>query len=263
MSRHDICISKCMASKTHIIGLMGASGSGKDTCSTFIRTELGQVRTLAFADPFKELASIALDLPHANLWGPSPQRNEHLAFLGEEDYWTSRRAFMERYLLQPRVGGWASKVTLSAPSSQYSRDIADAVMAWYSVAANESVQKGGNSVRRILQTLASDYCRAVNPNIWVDFTMNEIRFHASDGVRAVVVTDVRIENEVRTLLGAGAEVWRLTRDTKDLPSETINHSAESDLRRLEVQAMATRVIDNANMTINETQAEIRRICATL
>jgi dephospho-CoA kinase len=272
-----------MSQKKTVIGLFGSASSGKDTIAGFIKDELGHsnVPMSSFAHPFKELAHYVLSIPYENLWGPSRLRNEVLPYLGDAEVWNkgfellaSRCGFYEYAVfsgIAPESSGlfvsevrkgWLSHVLMIDPSDDRCAAFGRVVQRWFFAAENQALKEGGLSVRDLLQDLGTRG-RKFDDMVWVRRCAATVEAFLHDDIKAVIVTDVRRENEVQSILDAGGEVWRLTRDPALLTERAANHESEQDVKRSHVQDMATRVIDNANMTLDESRVEVTKIIRSI
>lgn len=117
----------------------------------------------------------------------------------------------------------------------------------------------GKSPRQLAQTLGTEWGRQlVHPDIWVIlmeqtvFEVQRAEWADGAGVRGVVITDVRFENEATWIRSRGGEVWHVRRDTAgvtDHPSENGIDVRDGD-----------RVILNRG-TIAELHASVERLMA--
>lgn len=79
----------------------------------------------------------------------------------------------------------------------------------------------GTTPRKLMQTLGTEWGRAINPNLWVNHTLQQARF-----LPKVVISDVRFPNELQALHDINAITVRIVRDIEregpehQHPSET-------------------------------------------
>ena len=65
---------------------------------------------------------------------------------------------------------------------------------------------GGTTPRRAMQTLGTDWGRALSPNLWIETWAASLA-----GLDRVVADDVRFENEATAVRGLGGYVFRIER----------------------------------------------------
>ena len=107
---------------------------------------------------------------------------------------------------------------------------------------------GTMTAREFLQFFGTNVCREIKDNVWVDVCINQIK---RSGTQLAIIPDCRFKNEVEAIKESGRKVIRFTRQPHvDLhPSET----ALDDYDKFDV------VIDNENMTIDETNIKVMEI----
>tara|TARA_R110002020_G_scaffold216442_3_gene424119 strand:- start:694 stop:1539 length:846 start_codon:yes stop_codon:yes gene_type:complete len=104
------------------------------------------------------------------------------------------------------------------------------------------------TAREFLQYFGTDVCRKIKDDIWSDRCIRDIR---EESPLVAVIDDCRFVNEADAVQRAGGKVIKFTRSAhKD------SHSSESALNDWENY---DAIIDNENMTINETCIEIIRL----
>jgi len=108
--------------------------------------------------------------------------------------------------------------------------------------------EGFMSAREFLQYFGTDICRKIKDNVWVDVCINQIKH---SGTQLAIVLDCRFKNEAEAIKKAGGKVIRFTRK----PHED-SHASETDLDDYD---KFDAVIDNANMTIDETNMKVMEI----
>ena len=109
-------------------------------------------------------------------------------------------------------------------------------------------KKGKMTAREFLQFFGTEVCRNIYNDVWAERLIKDIELEAS---LLAVVDDVRFTNEVECIQNAGGKVVRLTRQ----PHQD-SHSSETELDSYED---FDAVIDNQDMTINETNQEIIKL----
>lgn len=96
----------------------------------------------------------------------------------------------------------------------------------------------GRSPRHALQTLGTEWGRQlVGPNIWVNATVAQAKLWD-----AVVIADVRFENEARAIREAGGSIYKVVR--LDLVP-TDPHTSEAHIDNIEVDGVLLNDFDTA------------------
>jgi hypothetical protein len=108
------------------------------------------------------------------------------------------------------------------------------------------------SNREFMQYVGSDIFRKIYPKVWADATIRMINKESSE---VGIVYDTRFIEEVEAIHAEGGKVIRLTRN----PYPDDIHSSETALDNYEGFDV---VIDNANLTISETNEVVRQWLAT-
>jgi hypothetical protein len=106
---------------------------------------------------------------------------------------------------------------------------------------------GGKTPRHAMQTLGTEWGRnLIYPDLWCDLLMDQI---SREGQSAVVIEDVRFQNEVSAILKRGGIVWEIVRNpsTDTHPSEQHLHNTlpifnNSDIRTL--HQSVTRLVES-------------------
>ena len=168
-----------MTFNTHIIGLTGPAGSGKDTVADLLCTHAG-AHKLAFADALRAEIVEAFCIEHVYL--TRRETKEHpistLALRRCLD-----TAFTGRMLIQHQLFN-EGQLDLDAPSSP----------------------------RQIMQWWGTEYRRAATPGYWVSKAARHIHWlHKALGARLVVITDVRFEDEANLVRNLGGQIWQIKR----------------------------------------------------
>ena len=101
------------------------------------------------------------------------------------------------------------------------------------------------TAREFLQHFGTDICRRLKSNVWVESCINRI---LQSGTELAIVPDVRFPNEAKAIKKAGGKVIRFTRS----PHDDV-HASETALQDYDGFDC---VIDNANMSIDETNKAI-------
>lgn len=70
----------------------------------------------------------------------------------------------------------------------------------------------GKSPRELMQTLGTEWGRAVHPDLWVKLLERELFDHPTGLNQVVILTDCRFQNEVAWVRAKGGSVWWVERD---------------------------------------------------
>ena len=88
----------------------------------------------------------------------------------------------------------------------------------------------GQSPRRLLQTLGTEWGRAVvGEDIWITICLRRARKNLQAGYRLVVIPDVRFENEAVAIREAGGIIIQVTRPSGCVAGEAMRHSSEGGI----------------------------------
>ena len=109
-------------------------------------------------------------------------------------------------------------------------------------------KKGKMTAREFLQLFGTEICRKIHNDVWAERLVKDIE---AESPLLAVVDDVRFENEAELIKSAGGKVIRLTREP-----HSDDHSSETELDDYEG---FDAVIDNTDLTINETNQQIIKL----
>lgn len=109
----------------------------------------------------------------------------------------------------------------------------------------------GLTARRALQTLGTEWGRAMHPDVWVRYALRSL-----PAGRACVITDVRFQNEVDAIVRAGGHVVRIHR-----PAVTLESTHTSEAGQLELTGIAKTIVNDG--TIAELQDRVLAAVAAL
>jgi len=121
-------------------------------------------------------------------------------------------------------------------------------LRWDDVPGAPEDKSGRMTGREFLQHFGTNICRKIHPEIWTDYTISKIE---GEGPLLAAISDCRFPNEVEAVKQAGGKIIHLTRK----PFED-NHESETSLEGF---GGYDAVVDNANLTISETNTEIVRL----
>lgn len=207
---------------TQIVGICGNLGSGKDTSAGILK--LYGYKHLAFAWHIKKFIQKVFLFTDDQLWGPSEQRNardprsceDWRNSVGVESYYSIRSTEYNRH-----KGEFLQALF---PNDKYLH--MESLDNWFNICRKNFPDP---SPRQLLQTLGTEWGRAIDPDIWAKATLREAQKYEK-----VVISDVRFLNEVDLINEAGGEVVKITRYTDDLALETGNKAHTSETEQLTI-----------------------------
>ncbi len=220
-----------------LIGLEGGAGSGKDLVADWFASRHGYTK-IAFADPLKRFAHKAFGFTADALWGSSGNRNQ--MYDVDEAWWFNASGLIPQATDELMNGG---VVKPGYRATGYLK-----LLEWFT-----NTRKNWPhtiSPRLILQTLGTEWGRAVDPGMWVDYAYdcisdlarNEISYTQVGGtVRAphpppsngVCIPDHRFLNEIELTQAKGGMVIRLRRPA--LEEKTVGvegHRSETERKTI-------------------------------
>ena len=107
---------------------------------------------------------------------------------------------------------------------------------------------GPMTAREVLQFVGTDMFRGLDPSVWINACMRQIE---QEGPEIALISDVRFENEVRTIQDKGGFVIGLKRNPY---KKTDQHASETHIENC--LDMCNLVIDNTNISIPEQNKQI-------
>ena len=111
---------------------------------------------------------------------------------------------------------------------------------------SNGILEGQMTAREFMQFFGTDTCRRIHDRVWIDATMNQIKAEAPE---IALIGDCRFENEIDEVHANGGKVLYFTRNSESEDS----HDSE---KASEFIDKYNRVLDNANMTIDEQNAAV-------
>ena len=168
-----------MTFNTHVIGLTGPMGSGKDTVADLLHTHCG-AHKLAFADALRAEIVEAFCIEHIYLTRRETKEHPISALALARCLDT---AFVGRMLIQHQLQH-NTQLDMDAPRSP----------------------------RQIMQWWGTEYRRAAQPGYWVSKAAQHIHWlHKALSARLIVITDVRFEDEAQLVRNLGGQIWQIKR----------------------------------------------------
>lgn len=178
------------------------------------------VKSYSFADPLKNIATELFDIKEENVRGTDIQKNAKIPITWES---------MPGVVTCPKA----------AKNLQVRKLIDSGVLTYH--------KKGKMTGREFLQFFGSEVCRRIYEEIWVSRLIKDVE---SEGSLLAVIDDCRYPNEAEAIQNAGGKVVKLTRS-----NHTDSHKSENAFDKdYEFDA----VIDNKNMSIQETHVELMK-----
>ena len=173
-----------MTHHTHVIGLTGPMGSGKDTVADLLTTHCG-AHKLAFADALRAEIVEAYCIEHVYLTRRETKEHPISALALRRCLDT---AFVGRMIIQHQLFN-DDQLDLDAPRSP----------------------------RQIMQWWGTEYRRATQPGYWVSKAAQHIHWlHKALRSRLVVITDVRFDDESHLVRSLGGQIWQIKRPGCDV-----------------------------------------------
>lgn len=106
----------------------------------------------------------------------------------------------------------------------------------------------GKSPRELQQTLGSEWGRyLVHEDVWLILAKRYVERCKDLGVRGLVITDVRFENEANFVRELGGNIWHIEREIKGTES---NHASE----------LGVHIQDEDEVIINSGSFEEYQVC---
>lgn len=249
----------------NIVGVSGQIGSGKDTVADrFVDKGYAKV---SLADPMKRFANLVFGFTEEQLWGPSDCRNAvDDRYAPNSVEWI--RSQMIAATLAP--GFICDLMPDSTPEAHV--EAMKALQTWYQDLYDNHPNL---SPRVCLQTLGTEWGRAVSENVWVDYlyrTAEKLKggtflYGRTQGLiptkddemivySGIVVPDVRFENELKFFSDQGLNAIRVVRpDTDGEATKTgvVGHKSETEQQGFD-PALFSAIIQNEG-TLEELLAE--------
>lgn len=212
----------------------GKKQSGKSTAAKYVSGCLPVAKVVSFADPIKEFCKKALGLTDTQINGSDEDKNSPTNVM-----WNNLpddiRVRYGRRLSEFEISTWKSIFTTPC-----------------GVDHTIVPARGYMTAREVMQVFGTDMIRNYfGQDIWAEALFRNYRDVLN---KFIIVDDCRFPNEADIALRHGATLIRLTRDVcaKD------NHASETALDLYPIEKY-TYVLDNSNLTIDETRKKLREI----
>ena len=243
-----------------IVAIVGKAGSGKDTIANHLTQEHGFAQ-IALADPLKRYAQKVFRFSEDQLWGPSHLRNEEDVRFGVDahDILDSSDAWVATFARAKAFNAtWVREVL---PSSGLLIDMATHNLGTWLSDLRES--KEPLSPRSVLQSLGTEWGRALRDTIWLDhcllvagkiqqgsFTYMKTKGPQYDPTvtgTPVVISDVRFANELEAIKNAKGYLIKVNRPNAGLEVSFAQHASEQEQEGFDDEMF--NLIVNNNSTI--------------
>lgn len=216
---------------TRIVSIAGAKGSGKSTVAEFLCAQAG-FKHFSFASPMKEFVQAAFEFTDDQLYGPSSSR-EALDTRFTLD--SPGRERVKQLLWQGKQYGYGFADAVAYYSGKSSSDVVGDLMYWFEELYGDARCW---TPRRVLQTLGTEFGRQQHPDVWVEWTFDEIKKNAPG---RAVISDARFNNEFVAVVKNGSQLWEVRRPNL---VHTDSHSSEQDVHGPVLQKLKTYTIHN-------------------
>ena len=198
------------------------------------------IKAYNFADTLKDIAVEVLGLDYEQCHGTDAQKNSPTGYRWEEmpGVVTPERVKFVMHLLR---------------GSEYiiNNEFDPAMISDIATSLDCVLHEPGPMTgREVLQYVGTDVFRRMNQNVWVDCCLRQIE---NDQSEIAVIGDCRFASEVEAIRKANGKVIRLTRKFAD-----DKHESET---ALDGYTDFDAVIDNANMSISETNSKVLELLA--
>lgn len=227
-----------MSGNFTVLGLFGPARSGKDLVADWLHEEKG-FQKVAFADPMKRFVHDLFLYPNEILWGPSELR-DIVRDVGDE-FWMSALS---------RFSSVAGQFIAEVVEEPFKVTAFLKLMDWFTWLRKTYPTE--ISARVILQTMGTEWGRAVDPRMWLKYGWNKVIPQLADGniytqtggIRqasipfshaGAVITDHRFHNEIEESQKRGGYVLRLRRLAIEARTDNVGiqgHQSEAEGKKI-------------------------------
>jgi hypothetical protein len=226
-----------------VVLLSGPAGSGKDTVAGFLRAAVPGASVFAMADPMKRLAKALFGFTDDQLWGPSARRAESVRV---------PPGVMNR--------AWHTGREWLAEIGQANEDAHCSLRDW----AINFLPGSKVTARHVLQTLGTEWGRAIDPDLWVDIALRRARQDLAAGAPLAVITDGRFRNEVLAVRSAGGAVIRLvTPDAPGLEGSAARHSSETEQATIPFEWFDAVLLNDKAAGLEQLRGVVQHVAGAL
>lgn len=237
---------------TQIIGFAGSKQAGKDTACNFVLAikiaELGICKSARLTDTGQiEITDVFGESIAGQEWMPFKAPDVDVQNLFDNELGKYIKIYSFAYKLKELcvdLLGLDRELVFGNDEQKNSKTHIE----WSSV-KNSSNKQGYMTVREVLQYVGTDMFRGLDPSVWVNACLNQIK---SEQPELALVSDVRFENEVKAIQNFGGFVVGLNRNP--FKNNTDNHVSELSAKKC--LDICDIVIENDTLTIPEQNKEI-------
>jgi hypothetical protein len=202
-----------------VIGLMGKAGVGKDTTAFRMEKLTPSLQKESFAARFKPFVQQVFGFTFDQVYGDKKEQRDMRGVLPA--YWVACSL-----RLNGRANEWLCSLGLDPDVNPYARR---ALFSWFHGIAAAALDNAFSfTPRRVMQTLGTEWGRAIDPDLWAKATMAKIkRLNNLAGV--VAITDCRFVNELEAIRAAGGQVWKIQGTTI---TDQTGHASEKEMDQI-------------------------------
>jgi len=255
---------------TPIYIIVGQAGSGKDAVADCF-VESGAVK-VALADPMKRFAKNVFKFSDKQLWGPSELRNAVIPESASEIFWEEVAWAFETHKNEWLDDIFGGDATFRANAGGINNYAHGHLQGWF-----ETLPRNNFSVRTALQTLGTEFGRALDKNIWVDYTLNIARkllggdydYDRTLGLlpktghinHLVVISDGRFRNEILAVKAIGGKAIRVVRPDEENQSQVgiASHASEQEQKGILNHWFDYKIVNNKDYGISALTREVHKI----
>jgi hypothetical protein len=261
---------------TPIILLSGQAGSGKDTVAGYL-VKNHAAAALAMADPMKRLG-LVFNFTEDQLWGPSESRNA-------EDERFRDPYFNDRILtdLYSGIGyGWVRDVMPGLSEAQL-KENHSVLVGWATRLLNVAVEAKSLTPRKMLQTLGTEWGRAMSKDMWINYAKTAALKLLSGGYRYdrrhgliadenevgpafAIITDGRFRNELVSVLTLGGQTWKIASPQADGKAAeaagVVGHKSETEQRQIPDHFYSAILHNDKSLGLKALEARVRAMVAS-
>lgn len=220
--------------------IVGEAGSGKDTLAAALVDRHGGV-ALGFADPLKQMAGELFGFTADQLYGPSASRNAvdtRFAYAGSVP---SSTMAVANDRAKGAVGRqWCARLLPGR------NDAVTALHLWMDEVCGHAWKNDGLSARYVLQTLGTEWGRALQADLWIEVAYRNakkllcgghtysrqgglVKVEGAPSAPLVLVTDGRFPNEAIEMKARGCGAIEVLRPSKENTVSTgvAGHASEA------------------------------------